>query len=78
MYACHSEKSKLSSAAMRHAMLNANFCVVNTHLYSNANRSDVKLWQTIMLLQEVDSLINRYNRLLTAAGDCLSGCSLCE
>ena len=31
-------------------------CVVNTHLYSNVMRTDVKLWQTKQLMAEVSFL----------------------
>ncbi|KAL7472882.1 hypothetical protein ACHAXS_013264 [Conticribra weissflogii] len=32
-------------------------CIANTHLYSNKDYPDVKLWQTLHLLQELDTFI---------------------
>merc|ERR1712238_505661 len=32
-------------------------CIANTHLYSNKEHPDVKLWQTWQLLQELESFV---------------------
>ena len=44
-------------------------CVVNTHLYSNYQRSDVKLWQTMNLIREVQQFISSRDLALILCGD---------
>lgn len=43
----------------------AKICVVNTHIYSNQNFPDVKLWQTWTLTQEVEQICGAFqNRVV--------------
>ena len=44
-------------------------CVVNTHLYSNHTRPEVKLWQTVTLLQEIEHFILNQDLALCMCGD---------
>eukprot|EP00981_Chlorochromonas_danica_P000134 scaffold38_cov130-Ochromonas_danica.AAC.1 len=44
-------------------------CVVNTHLYSNYQRADVKLWQTVNLLREIQSFVVMRDLALMICGD---------
>lgn len=48
---------------------NSLLCVVNTHLYSNPKLSDVKLWQTLTLMQEVESFIAHRELATVVCGD---------
>lgn len=47
----------------------SNLCVVNTHLYSNHQRPDVKLWQTMNLLREIQSFVVARDLALMICGD---------
>jgi CCR4-NOT transcription complex subunit 6 len=44
-------------------------CVVNTHLYANKNQPEVKLWQTLALMNEVESFIVERDLALIMCGD---------
>lgn len=44
-------------------------CVVNTHLYSNHQRADVKLWQTINLIREIQQFLSTRDLALLICGD---------
>jgi CCR4-NOT transcription complex subunit 6 len=44
-------------------------CVVNTHLYSNHTRPEIKLWQTATLLQEIEPFILNNDLALCICGD---------
>ncbi|KAJ8598977.1 hypothetical protein CTAYLR_009260 [Chrysophaeum taylorii] len=46
-------------------------CVANTHLYSNKENADTKLWQALALSREIDRLVHRHQRdlPLVIAGD---------
>ncbi len=44
-------------------------CVVNTHLYSNHQRPDVKLWQTMNLAREIQSFVSTRDLALLICGD---------
>lgn len=55
-----------SSAPTRMRQL---ICVVNTHLYSNHQRSDVKLWQTLTLISEIEQYIVSRDIPLLLCGD---------
>ncbi len=44
-------------------------CVVNTHLYSNHQRPDVKLWQTMNLAREIQSFVSSRDLALLICGD---------
>eukprot|EP01034_Spumella_vulgaris_P023683 gene23683-29928_t len=46
-----------------------NICVVNTHLYSNHQRADVKLWQSVNLMREVQHFITARDLPLILCGD---------
>lgn len=45
------------------------FCVANTHIYWDPEFDDVKLWQTWMLLQELEKLLARRSLPLILCGD---------
>jgi len=44
-------------------------CVVNTHLYSNHMRPEIKLWQTYTLLREIEDFILNQELALIICGD---------
>ncbi len=44
-------------------------CVVNTHLYSNHMFPDVKLWQTVSLMQELEVFITQRDLPVVLCGD---------
>jgi len=44
-------------------------CIANTHLYSNKDFPDVKLWQTWQLLQELETFVLSRNLPLMICGD---------
>jgi len=44
-------------------------CVANTHLYSNVQRPDVKLWQTLTLIRELEQFILQRDVALMICGD---------
>lgn len=44
-------------------------CVVNTHLYSNHQRPDVKLWQTMNLVREIQNFVSTRDLALMICGD---------
>lgn len=47
----------------------SHLCVVNTHLYSNVNRPDVKLWQTMALTNELQQFAMQRDLALIVCGD---------
>ena len=51
------------------ANLTMSLCVVNTHLYSNYQRPDVKLWQTIALIREIEQYLMHREIPLIICGD---------
>ncbi len=44
-------------------------CIVNTHLYSNHLYPDVKLWQTVALLRELENFVTQRDLPFILAGD---------
>lgn len=44
-------------------------CIVNTHLYSNHQRPDVKLWQSIQLIREIQQFVASREMALLICGD---------
>lgn len=44
-------------------------CVVNTHLYSNHQRPDVKLWQCLTLVKELEQFVMQRDLPLMICGD---------
>lgn len=46
-----------------------NICVANTHLYSNVQRADVKLWQTVNLMRELRQFVTQRDVPLLLCGD---------
>ena len=46
-----------------------NVCVVNTHLYSNHARPDVKLWQSMILMREVEQVAVARDIAVIICGD---------
>jgi CCR4-NOT transcription complex subunit 6 len=44
-------------------------CVVNTHLYSNTQGPDVKLWQTMHLVRQIESIVGPRDLPLLLCGD---------
>ena len=44
-------------------------CVANTHLYSNHQRPDVKLWQSLALVGEIERVVSRRDIPLMLCGD---------
>jgi CCR4-NOT transcription complex subunit 6 len=44
-------------------------CVVNTHLYSNHQRPDVKIWQCLTLLREIEHFVVQRDLPLLICGD---------
>lgn len=47
----------------------SHLCIVNTHLYSNVNRPDVKLWQTMALTSELQQFALQRDLALIICGD---------
>jgi CCR4-NOT transcription complex subunit 6 len=47
----------------------SHICVVNTHIYSNKTRPDVKLWQSIALMREVESVAVARDVAVLVCGD---------
>jgi endonuclease/exonuclease/phosphatase family metal-dependent hydrolase len=47
----------------------ANVCIANTHLYSNVQRADVKLWQACNLLRELRQFVATRDLPLVLCGD---------
>jgi CCR4-NOT transcription complex subunit 6 len=47
----------------------SHLCIVNTHLYSNVKRPDVKLWQTMMLANELQQFAMQRDLALIICGD---------
>lgn len=47
----------------------SNVCIANTHLYSNVQRADVKLWQTVNLLRELRQFVSQRDVPLLICGD---------
>lgn len=47
----------------------SNICIANTHLYSNVQRADVKLWQTVNLLRELRQFVAQRDVPLLLCGD---------
>lgn len=44
-------------------------CVANTHLYSNFQRPDVKLWQSMTLMRELEQLVTQRDCAMLLCGD---------
>jgi CCR4-NOT transcription complex subunit 6 len=44
-------------------------CIVNTHIYSNQQRADVKLWQSLNLIREVQQFVSTRELALMICGD---------
>jgi CCR4-NOT transcription complex subunit 6 len=44
-------------------------CIVNTHIYSNNQQADVKLWQTMNLIREVQNFVAARDLALMICGD---------
>mmetsp|Transcript_8011 Transcript_8011/g.11950 ORF Transcript_8011/g.11950 Transcript_8011/m.11950 type:complete len:628 (-) Transcript_8011:201-2084(-) len=44
-------------------------CVVNTHLYSNHTRPEIKLWQSVQLMKEIESYVLNHDLALIICGD---------
>lgn len=44
-------------------------CIVNTHLYSNVQHADVKLWQSMKLMHEIQSFLHTRDLPLLICGD---------
>eukprot|EP01038_Epipyxis_sp_PR26KG_P004098 gene4098-5846_t len=44
-------------------------CVVNTHLYANHLKPDVKLWQALSLMREIEQLVTSRDLALLMCGD---------
>ena len=61
--------STANSTRTRQQQNNSYFCVVNTHLYSNPKFADVKLWQTMTLLQEIETFLSQRDMALLLCGD---------
>ncbi len=59
----------LEAVKQCHAMSCTCICIVNTHLYSNPDCPDVKLWQTQVLLQEVEHFAAPRGLPLVICGD---------
>ena len=47
----------------------SHLCIVNTHLYSNVTRPDVKLWQSMMLMNELQQFAIQRDLALIICGD---------
>lgn len=47
----------------------SHLCVVNTHIYSNHTRPDVKLWQSIALMREVENVAVARDVAVLVCGD---------
>jgi CCR4-NOT transcription complex subunit 6 len=47
----------------------SHLCIVNTHLYSNVTRPDVKLWQSMMLTNELQQFAIQRDLALIICGD---------
>jgi CCR4-NOT transcription complex subunit 6 len=47
----------------------SSLCVVNTHIYSNNQRIDVKLWQSINLIREIQQFVSTRDLALMICGD---------
>lgn len=58
------------SRSSRHSAPNSNhLCVVNTHLYANHTRPDVKLWQSYTLMKELEQFVVHQELALLICGD---------
>ena len=55
--------------AVRQPRQMTNVCVVNTHLYSNHARPDVKLWQSMILMREVENVAVARDIAVIICGD---------
>ena len=44
-------------------------CIANTHLYSNVQRADVKLWQAVNLIRELRQFVFQRDVPLLLCGD---------
>ncbi len=47
----------------------SSLCVVNTHIYSNNQRIDVKLWQSYNLIREIQQFVSTRDLALVICGD---------
>jgi CCR4-NOT transcription complex subunit 6 len=58
-----------AGANVRQPRQMTNVCIVNTHLYSNHARPDVKLWQTMTLMREVEQMALTRDIAVMVCGD---------
>jgi len=59
----------LSGLGVKANRQQARVCIVNTHLYSNVQRPDVKLWQCLSLLHELEQFVSQRDLALMICGD---------
>lgn len=60
---------ELLSPSLDNSVERTFICAVNTHLYSNHLYPDVKLWQTVALMSELENFISRRDLPLVLCGD---------
>ena len=59
----------ISRSAVRLPRQSIQVCVANTHLYSNHQRPDVKLWQAYALMRELENFVLQRDIALVVCGD---------
>ncbi|CAM6031273.1 unnamed protein product, partial [Sphagnum compactum] len=59
----------MSRSAVRLPRQSIQVCVANTHLYSNHQRPDVKLWQAYALMRELEQFVMQRDIALILCGD---------
>lgn len=59
----------VAGSTTRQSRQMTNICVVNTHLYSNHTRPDVKLWQAMILMREVEQIAVARDVAVIVCGD---------
>lgn len=59
----------LSRSPARLPRQSCQVCVANTHLYSNHQRPDVKLWQALALMRELEQFVLQRDIALIICGD---------
>ena len=59
----------ISRSAVRLPRQSIQVCVANTHLYSNHQKPDVKLWQAYALMRELESFVIQRDIALIICGD---------
>ena len=59
----------ISRSAVRLPRQSIQVCVANTHLYSNHQRPDVKLWQAYALMRELENFVLQRDIALIICGD---------